>query len=78
MNNKNENMSTYTRMNYTSLARNGTISAKRKEAHTTVRHTSLTQKKLSVRDQPALLNQNYVHEEIKSKLKSESACYHSI
>ena len=71
-------MSTLTHMNYTSLASNGTISAKWKKANTTVLHLSLTQKKLSVRDQPALLNQNCVHEENKRRMKSGSACCHAV
>jgi len=35
-------------------------------------------KEMSVRDQAAILNQNCVHEEIKSRLNSGSACYHSV
>lgn len=38
----------------------------------------LIQNKLSVRDQTQLLNQNCVQEEIKSRPKSENACYHSV
>jgi hypothetical protein len=60
-------------MNYTSLASNGTISAKWKEANTPVLHMRLTQKKLSVRHQPTLLYQNCVHEEIKADWSQEVA-----